>query len=902
MSLVTSAMAGSSEEWEEKFHSGKQKKYWKNKATGKSTWNDPTKGETKSRKSVTAAGAAESTTANDEWEEKFSSQHNKPYWKNKSTGKTTWKEPPGWNKSTNVEATGISNSVKKTASALKQERSEVGTTDDWEWEEKFHAGKQRKYWKNLKTGKSTWTEPPRPAVSTSLSAEVSDSTEGREEPSPWGDEWKEMYSAAKKKKYWKNLKTGKSQWTEPPRVAEANGHDNEARKTSQEENHDSKYSEVIEKYDKMKNDYTDLENELAQAREETKDYRSTAQESLDEMERKLRDHEEEITKLTSMCDLYKRSHEEAEKRFEEAISKQQLTAADVASLQEQHENSIRKLNAELEISIIREKTKGENSVFDVTRELNEIKLRNDALEIKCNMLAAERDDISQKLEAEILTKCNAESAKTDTERICEELSLKNEQHLHEISLLNDRINELTSQNSNNIILIDEYKQNNSDINAKYAEEKVKLTMQLEEKTSKLEKLEDRCEELESSNHKLMIERDLLKQMSEEAEDRRSSKYEDIEGSSSIEEIKTDFSNKIRKLNAEMEIKLLEEKANGEKNNLEVKREYNDLKTLHEQLTSRYNALVDEKKMNQAEIDHAKAYNRDLREEKEKLIEALRITRNSGHGGTAAPPPPPPRPDDKLLLKIKDYEFEIDDLQRKYQNSLEQLDHVSAQRDEYKNALREFEEEKSGLEASLGEKDGVLNKLIAEKEMYKNKYEESEIRFHVWENENESSGKILTQSMKELQMLHESQKRKLQVEFDIQLIEERSKGEQKLFAAVSKLNSLKVNFNQIETEAKIKYDALLAEKESIETAFNLLKQKEKRNAVKHQNKSEKSKNTNRLSQDDATLLKSQLFQIINKFDDNTSTPPDSPPPDDGLDVVYDDDDTPPDSPPSSDDDD
>ena len=687
----------------------------------------------------------------------------------------------------------------------------------------------------------------------------------------------------------------------------------------------AKYAELSDEYTTVRGKYSDLENLLSQAQREVDELKSMAtlsaslvESSAAEVESRLGEKEDQIQKLTSLCELYKKSQEEAEDRFQEANSKEKLSAADILSLQEQHENSVRKLNAELEINIIREKSKGESSLFDVTRQLNESKLQNEAIKVRCNLLIEERDELSQKLAVTNKAKADFDSSNNDKDAVYKEIALRNEQLLDEVTDLESKLKDIETQNRNTVILLNEYKQNNSDMSTKFAEEKVKLTLVLDDKTENLKSLEDKCDELEAHNHRLLIERDLLKQMKDEADDRHAHRKEATEESATtVEDVKLDFSNKIRILNAEIEIKLLEERSVGEKKILEVKREHDELKTLHEYLNSRYSILADEKKMFVTEINHAKQQIRDLREEKEKLIQSLHLTRDSMTSDTSPPPPPPPPLQDKNVEKIRGYELEIDELQRKYQEMSEQCEKITVQRDTLKQALKAIELDKTNWEGTVEEHNNMIKKHQAERAMYKQKYEESEMRFQVWENESENKGKIWTQNMKELQMLHESQSRKLAVEFEIQLLEERSAGERKLFATVSKLNSLKVTLSQMEAEANIKYDALRAEKDSIVNAFALLREKEKeeQGKSKHRNSTHHGHEANttvplvnpspkrsagpRLTNVEAA----HLMSIMRKFDGvgrESSSPPDSPPPDDGLDVVYDDDDTPPNSPPPSDD--
>ena len=91
-------------DWQEHFSASKNKKFWKNSVTGESTWKDPSsegnsssssgggRGKELSKKDEKAASAASSAAASD-WEEHFSQSKQKKYWKNKATGESTWKEP-----------------------------------------------------------------------------------------------------------------------------------------------------------------------------------------------------------------------------------------------------------------------------------------------------------------------------------------------------------------------------------------------------------------------------------------------------------------------------------------------------------------------------------------------------------------------------------------------------------------------------------------------------------------------------------------------------------------------------------------------------------------------------------------------------------------------------------------
>jgi hypothetical protein len=90
-------------EWEELYSEKHKRKYWKNKATGKMSWTKPTEATaTADEQSTVAAPIAPVSEAKQsaaegnesEWTELYSQQNKRKYWKNKATGKTQWTPPP----------------------------------------------------------------------------------------------------------------------------------------------------------------------------------------------------------------------------------------------------------------------------------------------------------------------------------------------------------------------------------------------------------------------------------------------------------------------------------------------------------------------------------------------------------------------------------------------------------------------------------------------------------------------------------------------------------------------------------------------------------------------------------------------------------------------------------------
>ena len=172
-------------DWVEKYDFKKEKKYWRNKVTGKSTWVDPNKGaasattSTATDKSPAPVGAdmvvddllsLAPAPVESEWVEKFDAKKGKKYWKNKATGKSTWVDP-------NKGAAPISIAAVKSNDATTDSTTGgapvPGSVDgasvpaapvESEWVEKFDAKKGKKYWKNKATGKSTWVDPNKGAT------------------------------------------------------------------------------------------------------------------------------------------------------------------------------------------------------------------------------------------------------------------------------------------------------------------------------------------------------------------------------------------------------------------------------------------------------------------------------------------------------------------------------------------------------------------------------------------------------------------------------------------------------------------------------------------------------------------------------------------------------------------
>jgi hypothetical protein len=200
------------EEWEELWNEKHQRKYWKNKTTGEKSWKDPKRTITSSTSAAQGEGDEDkkegTESAAEDWEELFNEKHQRKYWKNKKTGEKTWNRPAGMEAGSAVVSPPpppppppvSTASVPPTA-----ENAEQNTDSDWV--EAFNEKHQRKYWKNTKTGEKSWTAPAK-AQSTSESNAVPAAATS-------GDEWVEMFNEKHKRKYWKNKTTGANTWNNP---------------------------------------------------------------------------------------------------------------------------------------------------------------------------------------------------------------------------------------------------------------------------------------------------------------------------------------------------------------------------------------------------------------------------------------------------------------------------------------------------------------------------------------------------------------------------------------------------------------------------------------------------------------------------------------------------------------
>ena len=81
--------AAASGDWEKLYSDKYKRDYWKNKTTGETTWKEPKA----TAAAAPAAAAAESSVSTGEWGKVYSEEYKRDYWFDKSTHQTTWTDP-----------------------------------------------------------------------------------------------------------------------------------------------------------------------------------------------------------------------------------------------------------------------------------------------------------------------------------------------------------------------------------------------------------------------------------------------------------------------------------------------------------------------------------------------------------------------------------------------------------------------------------------------------------------------------------------------------------------------------------------------------------------------------------------------------------------------------------------
>jgi hypothetical protein len=81
-------------DWQERFSAQHNRKYWVNSTTGQSSWVDPNQpAEGAAHQAATQSAGSQRGAPESAWDQRFSEQHNRHYWVDRSTGQSTWTDP-----------------------------------------------------------------------------------------------------------------------------------------------------------------------------------------------------------------------------------------------------------------------------------------------------------------------------------------------------------------------------------------------------------------------------------------------------------------------------------------------------------------------------------------------------------------------------------------------------------------------------------------------------------------------------------------------------------------------------------------------------------------------------------------------------------------------------------------
>jgi hypothetical protein len=136
-----------------------------------------------------------------DWEQKFSDEHQRAFYRNKVTGESSWVRPAV---SRNTPAPSSRAAGREDSTSSAQATLPAG------WSESYSQPHQRAYYRNIQTGETSWT---RPAVLTPASASNSTHRSGQTDNPLSG--WTEVYSEAHKRSYFRNTASGETSWTRP---------------------------------------------------------------------------------------------------------------------------------------------------------------------------------------------------------------------------------------------------------------------------------------------------------------------------------------------------------------------------------------------------------------------------------------------------------------------------------------------------------------------------------------------------------------------------------------------------------------------------------------------------------------------------------------------------------------
>jgi hypothetical protein len=149
--------------WSAKYHEESNRWFYVHKETKTKQWNHPFLSSSAPNKPILNDVTEDSSI----WEEHFSQKRNRKYWKSKLTGQTTWKNP--LSQSDSIPNKRI---AKRSDSLWSEAPHAPHIVIRGEWIEKFSDKYQRIFWKNRITSEITWHRPtiiePNSAISSTI--------------------------------------------------------------------------------------------------------------------------------------------------------------------------------------------------------------------------------------------------------------------------------------------------------------------------------------------------------------------------------------------------------------------------------------------------------------------------------------------------------------------------------------------------------------------------------------------------------------------------------------------------------------------------------------------------------------------------------------------------------------
>ena len=146
--------------WQERFSDQHQRAYYANSADGQTSWTRPAGGARGApatpQRSTAASSAARPAQATGGlpagWAESFSQQHQRAFYRNSATGETSWTRPA-------ASAGTETKRSEETANPLHAGEETANPLHAGGWVESFSQQHQRPFYRNSATGETSWTKP-----------------------------------------------------------------------------------------------------------------------------------------------------------------------------------------------------------------------------------------------------------------------------------------------------------------------------------------------------------------------------------------------------------------------------------------------------------------------------------------------------------------------------------------------------------------------------------------------------------------------------------------------------------------------------------------------------------------------------------------------------------------------